>query len=361
MSGTSLDGVDAALIKTDGESVFEIGTALTKPYSQTQKRVLRSIIKMALREGAGAMNTSAAAEAEHEVTSANAEIVNALLEQWGGDRSDVDVIGFHGQTILHRPMDNWTWQMGDGKLLASELGIPVINDFRSADVASGGEGAPLAPLYHQALVRGAGLNKADWPVAVLNIGGVANATWLSEEGELLAFDTGPGNGMIDDWMREQTGRDFDAEGEAAARGNVDGERLKTLLSASYFERPAPKSLDKLHFPQGIVDGLSVEDGAATLSAFTVASINRAVELMPSSPRLWLVCGGGRKNMYLMGQLSEQLKAKIWSVDQMGWRGDSLEAEAFAFLAVRSLSGLPLSLPSTTGVPAPMTGGVRYDP
>lgn len=361
MSGTSLDGIDAALIQTDGESVSEIGPALTSPYSHSQKDALRGVMELALRDGVGAMESSVAVAAEREMTLANAQVVEALLGEWKGDRGDVAVVGFHGQTILHRPMAGWTWQIGDGQLLASDIGIPVVNDFRSADVASGGEGAPLAPLYHQALVRRAGLGEADWPVAVLNIGGVANVTWLSEEGDVLAFDTGPGNGMIDDWMREQTARDFDNKGATAARGSVDGETLKKLLDDAYFDRSAPKSLDRLHFPQGIVNGLSVEDGAATLSAFTVASVHRAIDLMPAPPRLWLVCGGGRKNSYLMQLLAKELKAKIWNIDQMGWRGDFLEAEAFAFLAVRSLLGLPLSLPRTTGVPSPITGGVRYDP
>lgn len=361
MSGTSLDGIDAALIRTDGDGVSEIGPALARPYSQSQKEALRGIMEMALLDGADAMKAPAAVEAERELTLAHARAVEVLLEGWDGDRAHIAVVGFHGQTILHRPQDGWSWQMGDGQLLATETGIPVVNDFRSADVVSGGEGAPFAPLYHQALVRSAGLEKADWPIAVLNIGGVANVTWLSEEGDVLAFDTGPGNGMMDDWMRERAGCDFDEDGSAAAQGQVDNERLERLLDDPYFQRRAPKSLDRIHFAQEVVEGLGLEDGAATLAAFTVSSVHRAIDLMPSAPRLWLVCGGGRKNPHLMRTLEDKLASNVMDIDRMGWRGDFLEAEAFAFLAVRSLMGMPLSLPTTTGVSCPMTGGVRYVP
>lgn len=361
MSGTSLDGIDVALIRTDGETVSEIGPALTVPYSAAQRSALRSVTNLALQEGLSARSSSQAIAAEREVTIAHADAVRKLLEEYEGSAEDVAAIGFHGQTILHRPEAGWTWQMGDGQLLAQELGLTVINDFRSADVAAGGEGAPLAPLYHQALARGVGIQKSDWPVVFLNIGGVANVTWLSEEGDVLAFDTGPGNSLVDDWIRERTGRDFDEGGAAATRGHADGELLEELLDDPYFARPGPKSLDRLYFSLAAVNGMSVEDGAATLSVFTVESIRRSIDLMPSPPKTWLLCGGGRKNTFFLQLLRKKLNARVWETDQMGWRGDFLEAEAFAFLAVRSLAGLPLSLSTTTGVSYPMTGGVRYDP
>jgi anhydro-N-acetylmuramic acid kinase len=298
------------------------------------------------------------------LTLAHVDAVLGLLAGAGLTAEQIDVVGFHGHTILHAPDEKLTWQIGDGQLLAQRLGIPVVADLRSADVKAGGQGAPLAPLYHAA--RAAGLER---PLAVLNVGGVANVTWLgesdgSEDGAyaaIVAFDCGPGNALIDDFVLTRTGSPYDAGGTLCLSGKVNQSALARLLDHAYFALPPPKSLDRNAFDPGIVSGLSNADGAATLAAFTAHAAARAL-LRLGQPRRLLVCGGGRLNRAIMAGLSDALPGvQVTTVDSVGWRGDALEAEAFAYLAVRSLAGLPLSLPGTTGVPKPLTGGQRYDP
>jgi anhydro-N-acetylmuramic acid kinase len=344
MSGTSMDGVDAALLRTDGETVAGVGPSLTVPYDEATRGRLRRLL-----EGAGEVEA-----VERLITEAHAKTVNQLLEKNSLTISDIEVIGFHGHTIFHRPQARETRQIGDGKLLAQATGIDVVNDFRGADVAAGGEGAPLAPLYHAALARG-----LERPLAVLNLGGVANLTWLGADGSLLAFDTGPGNGLIGDWMRDKAGRAMDAEGRMARSGVVDETVLEALLDHPYFERPPPKSLDRGDFSAAAAAGLGIADGAATLTAFTARAVARARAHLPAAPERWLVCGGGRHNRSLMAALEAALAHRVEAVEAVGWQGDVLEAQAFAFLAVRSLRGLPLSLPTTTGTPRPLSGGVLH--
>ncbi len=346
MSGTSLDGIDAALIRTDGIVVQEVGAAATLPYEPALRERLRALLG-----GEGAVDEEAAVA--QGLTEAHAEAVRRLLADAAVAAANVDVVGFHGHTILHRPKDGITRQIGDGALLAALTGIPVVSDFRSADVAAGGEGAPLVPLFHRALAASLQL-----PVAVLNLGGVANVTWIGSgaDADLLAFDTGPGNAPIDDWVRHYTGEAYDEGGKLAAQGRVDPARLATLLDNPFFARRPPKSLDRNHFMTAAVAGLSVADGAATLAAFTAAAVARAEEHLPAAPTRWLVAGGGRHNAALMTALRQRLAAPVQAVDELGWNGDALEAQAFGFLAVRSLRGLPLSLPRTTGVGVPTSGG-----
>ena len=339
MSGTSLDGIDAAFVESDGQGIVIAGPALTVPYPDALRQRLRGVLG-----GVGPV-----AEVERALTEAHAEAVKQLIT---AHRLDVELIGFHGHTILHRPEQQRTWQIGDGALLARLTQIDVVCDFRSADVASGGEGAPLVPLFHAGLA--ATLEK---PLAVLNIGGVANVTWLGErEGDVLAFDTGPGNAMIDDWALRHTGAPLDRDGALARAGRVDATRLAAFLAHPYFDRPPPKSLDRDDFARFTAEGLSPEDGAATLTAMTAAAVARATVHFPAPARRWLVTGGGRHNPTLMATLADRLAVEVAPVERVGWDGDALEAQAFAYLAVRSRAGLPLSLPTTTGVKAPMTGG-----
>lgn len=340
MSGTSLDGIDAAFIETDGEHRVNRGPSLTQPYDDALRARLRAALG-----GKGAV-----AEVERALTEAHAQVVRALIAQHG--LADVDLIGFHGHTILHRPDQGRTWQLGDGALLAGLTGIDVVCDFRSADVAAGGEGAPFAPLYHAALASG--LEK---PVAVLNIGGVANVTWIGAgAGDILAFDTGPGNALIDDWALAHTGRPVDLDGALAAAGRADRDFVERFLAHAFFDRAPPKSLDRDDFAGFVPTGLSPADGAATLTAMTAAAAARAADHFPLPVRRWLVCGGGRRNPVLMAALGGLVGKPVDPVEAVGWDGDALEAQAFAYLAVRSTLGLPLSLPSTTGVARPMTGG-----
>ncbi len=353
MSGTSMDGVDAALIETDGEQVFDFGPALTLPYAAGQRALLREAIAVAGGEARAGAHDAAIAAAEAMLTGAHAEAVARVVSAAGREAADIDYAGFHGQTVLHRPRQKLTWQIGDGEALAAATGVDVVFDFRSADVAAGGQGAPLVPLYHQALVRGL---RTELPVAVLNIGGVANVTYVGPGDDLVAFDTGPGNAAMDDWALRHTGEPMDADGALAASGAVDPARLAAMLDNEWFDAAPPKSLDRMDFGTGAVEGLSAADGAATLTAFTAATVAKAARHFPLPARRWLVCGGGRRNPTLMAMLAEALQAPVERVEAVGWRGDFLEAEAFAFLAARHLRGLPLSLPRTTGVPSPQIGG-----
>ena len=339
MSGTSLDGIDVALIETDGRQQVVSGPALTVAYPVAFRQRLRSVLR-----GIGPV-----AEVEKEVTLLHADAVEQFLRVRAETR--LDVVGFHGHTILHRPAERQTWQIGDGALLARRLGIDVVADFRTADVAAGGEGAPLAPLFHAALA--APLLK---PVAVLNIGGVANVTWIGQGNEILAFDTGPGNALIDDWVHRHTGAAADLGGALARAGRVSMLHVEQFLASSFFDRPPPKSLDRDDFRDAVPVSLSSADGAATLTEITASAVSVAIRHFPTPPREWLVAGGGRRNPALMEALHRCLGVAVGPVEAAGWDGDALEAQAFAYLAVRSIEGLPLSLPSTTGVPQPTCGG-----
>ena len=343
MSGTSLDGVDAALIETDGERVTGFGPRLTLAYDAALRSDLRHLLTLApgLAAGDGFL-----AEVEARLTARHAEAVAAL----GGD---ADLLGFHGQTILHAPAARRTWQIGDAAALARATGMAVAHDFRTADVAAGGEGAPLAPVFHAALA--AGLPR---PLAVLNIGGVANVTWIGADGDFTACDTGPGNGPLDDWAMRHTGAAFDRDGALARRGRADPAVMGRLLAHPYFARPAPKSLDRLDFSALLsasgLAALAPADGAATLTAFIAAAV--AATRLPAAPRRWLVTGGGRRNPAIMAALAASLPAPVEPVEAVGWDGDALEAQCFAFLAARVARRLPLSFPATTGAPAPLAGG-----
>ena len=339
MSGTSLDGIDAAMIETDGQERVIPGPSLTIPYRETFRERLRSVLG-----GVGPV-----AEVEGELTRFHADAAEQFLER--NPATGIDIVGFHGHTILHRPDERRTWQLGNGALLARLLGVDIVADFRSADVAAGGEGAPLAPLFHAALA--ATLPK---PLAILNIGGVANVTWIGEGGQILAFDTGPGNALIDDWVRQRTGAAADIDGAFARAGGASTAYIARFLTLPFFGLPPPKSLDRDDFRAIEPEGLSLEDGAATLTEMTAAAVAAAIRYFPQPPLEWLVCGGGRRNPVLMEALRRRLGASVRPVEQVGWDGDALEAQAFAYLAVRSVRGLPLSLPSTTGVPRPISGG-----
>lgn len=360
MSGTSADGIDAALIETDGEALVRSGPCLSEPYDTRLSSHILETLEAARNVEVKADGTffPTFADTEKALSEAHAQIVNRLLGEAGLKPSDIDVVGFHGQTILHRPEVRLTWQLGDGALLARQIGIDVVNDFRQADVKTGGQGAPLTPLYHAAL----GARVAERPLCVLNLGGVANVTWIGAQASLaaandiLAFDTGPANAPVNDWVCAHTGAVMDENGHHARQGRVDEDRLQKILSHSYFSKPAPKSLDRFDFGANLAEGLSLADGAATLTAFCAAAVAAALVQMPSPPRLWVVCGGGRHNEILMSELRARLPGKIVKAEDVGWRGDVLEAEAFAYLAVRSLKKLPLSVPRTTGVPQPLTGG-----
>lgn len=344
MSGTSGDGIDAALIRTDGETIREVGPALGEAYDAA----FRARIKGAY----GRWDPPAGLE--RELTERHADAVRRLLAKAGKSPDEIGVVGFHGQTILHEPEKHRTRQIGDGALLAKLTGIDVVNDFRSADMAAGGEGAPLAPVYHRAIAA-----KLQKPVALLNLGGVGNVTWIGDDGTLLAFDTGPANALIDDWMLQQTGEPVDRDGRLARSGKADDAAVARFLDNPYFARPAPKSLDRDAFKGFSIEGMGTADGAATLTAITAATVAAGMRLLPSRPARWLVCGGGRHNAALMDALRTRLAVSVEPVEAIGCDGDVIEAQAFAYMAVRSLRGLPISFPGTTGVQQPQTGGTLH--
>lgn len=385
MSGTSLDGLDLALIETDGVSSPSRYGGLTRPYQTDEAAELREAVAlahelyaMAARVPPGAWRDEDGAKArrlcaiEEQFTDLHAEAIADLLDRHGVEREAVSVIGFHGQTLLHRPGGRVTAmfgaappraatvQLGDAKRLASATNIPVIGAFRHADLAAGGQGAPLAPLYHHACLADHARHE---PVMVVNIGGVANVTWLLGD-KVMAFDCGPGNGLMDQWVQSHDGARYDHDGAIAARGHVDDARLEACLRHPFFSLSPPKSLDRSDFDDTACAGLSLADGAATLCAFTAAAIAASLRHVPRPPQLWVICGGGRHNPTLMAQLAARIGVppdRCVRCEAVGLDGDLLEAEAFAWLALRSLDGLPLTLPLTTGVAYPCSGGVCYRP
>lgn len=360
MSGTSMDGVDAALVRTDGESIAEFGPSLFLAYDEGYRARMSAANRAAPAAATPTLRDPARWPPALTRLAAGAATIHLdAIHRLGGRPQ---VVGFHGQSVAHRPAEGFTLQLGDGAAVAAGCGVATVWDFRSADLRAGGEGAPLAPFFHFALARRAGL---DAPVAFLNLGGVGNVTWIDPAAEapqapgaLLAFDTGPANALIDDFMAARTGAGYDADGATAGRGLVASEILARFRHTPYLDRTPPKSLDRNDFLPALeaVSGLSTEDGAATLTAFTADCVADSLRHMPKPPTRWLVCGGGRKNLTLMRMLAERLDAPVDPVEAVGLDGDMLEAQAFAWLAVRVLRGLPTSAPGTTGCREPVCGG-----
>jgi len=349
MSGTSLDGVDAAMLRTDGTRILEFGKFGYRSYSEGDKAILQAALG----------KWDDVEQAAELIETAHAELLATF--------QDADIIGFHGQTLAHDPRDRGTFQAGDGAILAEVLGVPVVWDFRSADVKLGGEGAPLAPFFHFACARWIGARE---PVCFLNLGGVGNLTWVNpnadlpeEEGAILAFDTGPANAPLNDLMAKRLGKSRDQGGMLAASGNVSEAILNTFVEAPYFFKRPPKSLDRndFEFLQDLVTELSDADAAATLTAAIAASVVKGLEHCPTPPSRVLVTGGGRHNTTLMTMLAAAISCPVEPVEAVGLNGDMLEAQAFAYLAVRVLRGLPTSCPATTGVSAAIGGGVISRP
>lgn len=358
MSGTSMDGVDIALIDTDGEKFVAFGPTGFSPYSDEDRALLRA----ALAEAAGLEDRDArpgaVRRAEAMVTERHAGAVERFLADNGLKASEIDLVGFHGQTVLHRPKQRLTIQIGDGASLARRLGIATAYDFRTADVLAGGEGAPIVPVFHRALVEASGM---PGPLALLNIGGVANVTYVDDGCDPIACDTGPGNALLDDLMLARTGQPMDRHGHTAARGRVDEVALAALLDDAYFDLPPPKSLDRNAFSARAVGHLALEDAAATLTAFTAASVDRLLAHLPRPPKSLIVCGGGARNPILVRELVSRLPCKVTTADICGWSADAMEAQAFAYLAARSVLGLPFTFPTTTGAPKALSGGILAKP
>lgn len=359
MTGTVLDGnIDIALIRTDGESIAQFGPYALAPYPMPVRALLEATLAAARKWNFDGPEPVIFAEAEEALTREQSAAVRAFVEGNGMRMDEIGVVGFHGQSVLHRAPQpgqiGATRQLGNGALMHDLLGVPVAYDFRSADVAAGGQGAPLAALYHQALLRGIGAT--DGRTAVLNLGGVANVTWWDGAETLIAFDAGPANAPINDFIKAHGLGEMDRNGALAARGKVDEPRLARLLQHPYLSAPFPKSLDRFDFLASMADGLGIEDGAATLTAFTTGAVGKALDLLPRRPERLIVCGGGRHNPTIMAMLGTRARVEAVPAEAVGWRGDAIEAECFALLAVRVMRGLPISFPTTTGAPRPLTGG-----
>jgi anhydro-N-acetylmuramic acid kinase len=345
MSGTSLDGIDVALVRTDGMDYTEMLDFQMFPYAQEVRETIKSAF-------GSRFSSDVTRTAEQALTQAHIDAVQSFVENTG---CEADIVGFHGQTILHDPAQRFTWQIGDSAALSAAIGIDVVGDMRMADVKAGGQGAPLLPLCHRAFA-----SDIEKPLAILNLGGVGNITWLgAERTDILAFDTGPANALIDDLVLMRTGQPYDSDGALAKAGKPKEKLIKKWLNHDYFKKAAPKSLDRDEWDVSEVEKLKLEDAVATLAEFTVRSIKLSFDQLPDVPRTLYVAGGGRYNTYMMERLDEELSFAVEPVEDLGWHGDALEAQGFAYLAVRSLLGLSLTVPSTTGVPEPVTGGVLY--
>lgn len=358
MSGTSLDAVDMAVIETDGESISAFGPAGERKLSQATRALVEQATADARIWPWGAPQPQSFAPAARAVAQEHLGAARTFLAEHGLTAADLNLVGFHGQTVWHEPpgrtrTEGRTVQLGEAEMLARGLGVPVAFDFRIADVAAGGQGAPLAPIYHVARARASGLEP---PLAVLNLGGVGNITLIGPDEQVLAFDTGPANGMIDLWVQARTNRRFDEGGALASSGRVYAPALKAYLDHPYFRAPGPKSLDRYEFDFEPVAHLSLEDGAATLTAFAAEAVALALRQGGHRPDRLVVSGGGRLNPALLDAIRRRVEAEVVDADALGWRGDAIEAEAFAYLAARVLRGLPISFPGTTGAPEPMAGG-----
>jgi anhydro-N-acetylmuramic acid kinase len=358
MSGTSLDGVDVALIETDGKRVRAFGPSGYRPYTDRERGLLRQALAEAVSLPQRDARPGILREAERAVTLAHAEAVATFTAQNRITCEEIDIVGFHGQTVLHRPERQLTVQIGDASALAKAIHIPVMYDFRAADVAAGGQGAPFVPVYHRALAQSL---QRQGPIVVVNIGGVSNVTYIDGD-DLIACDTGPGNALLDDFMHRVMCQRFDCEGRMAAQGVADEAWIARALEHPFFALPPPKSLDRNDFAALTLREMPPADAAATLTAFTAAAIARIVPLLPNVPKSWIISGGGARNLTMMRMLRERLApATVEAADALGWSADAIEAQAFGFLAARGMKGLPLSYPATTGVPIPMTGGIIARP
>jgi len=358
MSGTSLDAVDMAVLETDGEAIAAIGPAGERKLSAATRALVEAATAAARSWPPGEPEPAVFADAGRAVAQEHLSAAQEFLERQGLAAADLDLVGFHGQTVLHEPPvpgrpQGRTIQLGDAALLAAGLGVPVVCDFRSADVAAGGQGAPLVPVYHAARAAACGLEP---PLAVLNLGGVGNITLIGSDGALTAFDTGPANGMIDLWVQARTDMRCDLDGALARQGQVHDEIVAAYLAHPFFCGVGPKSLDRYDFSLEPVEALSLQDGAATLTAFAATSAVLAVLASPERPQTLVLCGGGRLNPALVGAIQALSPVEVIDAEALGWRGDSIEAEAFAYLAARTWRGLPISFPGTTGAPEPMVGG-----
>ncbi len=359
MSGTSMDGIDVAVVDTDGVSQVRPGPAREYGYPAAFRQKIASSLEDAKAIKGRGDRPGSLTDVEKEITDRHAEAVQQFLFETGIEAHTIDIIGFHGQTVLHRPDQGLTVQLGDGQALADAVQIPVVFDLRANDMVHGGQGAPLVPIFHAALAA-----SMETSVAFVNIGGISNVTFVCKGHDPVAFDTGPGNALIDQWVLAHAGVPYDDGGHIASEGFVDMERVERCLAMPYFAKTPPKSLDRNDFSPDLVDGMELSDGARTLAAITAHSIFASHIHAPVVPKTWIISGGGRKNLILLSDLAKLAhaqNARVIVAEEAGFDGGAMEAQAWAYLAVRSLKGLPITFPQTTGVKSPVTGGVLVKP
>ena len=361
MSGTSMDGIDVALVRSDGEGLVERGASQFFAYDPAMRDLLEVALETAKVITDRTARPGNLEHVEQEITRLHVEAVKGFLQKQELSSEVIDMIGFHGQTVLHRPEIGLTVQLGDGDFLARETGIPVVYDMRANDMTFGGQGAPLVPVYHQALASSLPEElREKMPMVFVNIGGISNITYIGADGELIAFDTGPGNALIDQWVQAHAGIPFDQGGMIAAEGQVVQGLVDRYLDDPYFAKKVPKSLDRNDFQMPDPSEACLEDGAKSLANLSAAAIFKACEHLPKAPKLWIVCGGGRHNPIIMADLKEMgdaMDADVVSAEEAGFDGDAMEAEAFGYLAIRAKLGLSLTFSDTTGVKEPVSGGV----
>ena len=361
MSGTSMDGIDIAVVATDGQRVVNRGASGFVAYEpEFQQRIARALPvsrSITSRE----QRPGDLAELEREITARHIAAVRTFLADH--PQLHPDLIGFHGQTVFHAPDRGITVQIGDGEMLAREAGIPVIWDMRANDMRHGGQGAPLVPAYHAALAASLAPEHRRFPLCFVNIGGISNITFVPEAGDPIAFDSGPGNALIDQWVSKRSDVSYDADGRIASKGSVSQAIADKFLNSSFFSKNIPKSLDRNDFTLQHMEGLSLEVGARTLASVSARAIHASERLLPEQPILWILCGGGRKNPYIVGDLRDAVAgaARVVMAEDVGLDGDAMEAEAWAYLAVRAERGLPLTFPTTTGCREPVSGGLLAKP
>lgn len=365
MSGTSMDGIDLAAMRTDGFNIVERGPNFFVPYEAAFRDRITRALETAKQITERTQRPGDLGALEEEITKRHADAVSAFISQKLAGWGKPDIVGFHGQTVLHRPLVALTVQLGDGRLLAALTGLPVAYDMRANDMVHGGQGAPLVPVYHAALARVLPDHHAGhFPVVFVNIGGISNITYVPQTGDPVAFDTGPGNALIDQWVSREGGIPFDADGAIASEGDVVPKVVDRYMEKPFFGKTGPKSLDRNDFTLAEAEGLELADGARTLAAVSAQAILKSVEHLPGKPKLWIVCGGGRKNPHIVRDLckgAEAAGAQTLVAEDVGLDGDATEAEAWAYLAVRVLKGLQLTFPTTTGCRKPVTGGVLVRP
>jgi anhydro-N-acetylmuramic acid kinase len=365
MSGTSMDGIDLAMLRTDGEHLVERGPSFFVAYDADFRHRIEAALGEAKQIVRRDERPGDLLALEREITHRHVKAVEAFLQTDAKGWGHPEVLGFHGQTVLHRPHLGLTVQLGDGALLSSLTGLPVVYDMRANDMAHGGQGAPLVPAYHAALARTLpALFVGKYPMVFVNVGGISNITYVPESGDPIAFDSGPGNALIDQWVFREGGVPFDAGGAIASEGCVVDTVVHHYLEKPFFEKPGPKSLDRNDFTLAEAEGMELANGARTLAAVSAHAILKSAEHLPEAPKLWIVCGGGRKNPHIVGDLragAEKAGAEVILAEDAGLDGDATEAEAWAYLAVRAQKGLPLTFPTTTGCKRPVSGGVIVRP